>query len=523
MTTVTPHSDLSMSPIELAIFSSRVEAICWEMGSVLRQAALSPNIKDRLDFSCALFDGKGELFSQAAHIPVHLGSMAYAMKAIVAEVDWRPADVLIVNDPYLGGTHLPDVTLVSPVFVVGELIGFVANRAHHANIGASVPGSMPISTTLEDEGVVIPPTLIVRDGEVRQEVISRIIEKAGGDLSGDLAAQMSANKVGEARFTDLVEKLGVGFVKMGICELNDYGERLARSALDVMPTGEYDFEDLLDDDGCGTTDIRVKAKVSISAAGIHVDFAGTASKVAGNLNCPLSVAAAGVYYAIRCLLPAQTPACAGTFRMITLTAPPGSLVNAERPSAVAAGNVETSMRIVDVVLGALSLALPGRIPAASQGTMNNMAMGNHHGNNPWDYYETMGGGTGGHPDVQGVAATHSHMTNTLNTPIESIEMHYPLRVRQYSIRRGSGGDGRRPGGDGLVREVEFLDHAEVSLICDRRSYGPWGLAGGANGQPGKNLLDGNHISGKCQLSVKPGQVLRIETPGGGGFGIPDGK
>ena len=556
------QDDTQISAIDLAIFIARVEAICQEMGTVLRRSALSPNIKDRLDFSCALFDAEGELFAQAAHIPVHLGSMAWAMRAIVAQgldrdgvdanagvdkgatraTDWQRGDMLVLNDPYLGGTHLPDVTLISPIFCCPgpaqqphiqqphaqqlhdqqlqdqQLIGFVANRAHHANIGAESPGSMPLSTCLEEEGVIIPPTLIARAGVMCQDKIAQIVSQASTELSGDLAAQMSANRVGLARFEALVARSGRQFVRHAIRETNNYGERLARRLMHSLPTGVWHFSDQMDDDGCGAENIVISVSVTLSEDGIAVDFRDTAEQVPGNINCPLSVAAAAVYYAVACILPAQTPACAGAFRAISISAPLGSLVNARRPAAVAAGNVETSMRIVDVVLGALAQVLPEQIPAASQGTMNNLAMGNHQLNAPWDYYETMAGGTGGHPQGAGVSCVHSHMTNTLNTPVESIEMHYPLRVREYSVRRGSGGAGRYPGGDGLCRELEFLGAAEVTLLTERRSRGPWGLAGGDSGKPGANFLDARLLPAKCQLSVHPGQVLRIESPGGGGFG-----
>lgn len=507
-----------MSPIELGILISRVEAICNEMGVVLRQAAFSPNIKDRLDLSCALFDASGALFAQAAHIPVHLGSMAYAMGGIVDGVDWAEGDVLAVNDPYLGGTHLPDVTLVSPFFYEGEIIAFVANRAHHANIGADSPGSMPISTSLEEEGLIIPPTLIVKQGQVVHEQMERLSGIEGADVAGDFAAQISANRVGVERLAHLVEKVGKEAFLKGIDEINDYGERLARNTLKEIPEGTYRFTDVMDDDGCGHEDVQISVALKVSAEGIQVDFEGTADEVPGNINCPLSVAAAAVFYGFRCLLPDHTPACAGTFQFVQLSAPEGCLVNARRPAAVVAGNVETSMRIVDTVLGALAKALPDQIPAASQGTMNNIAMGNHQSNRPWDYYETVAGGMGAHGEGDGLSAVQSHMTNTLNTPIESLEMHYPLRIREYSIRRGSGGRGRYHGGNGLIREFEFLESAGVTLITERRRNPPWGLAGGEPGKAGINYLDGEPVAGKCQLSVRPGQVLRVETPGGGGFG-----
>ncbi|MCZ6501142.1 MAG: hydantoinase B/oxoprolinase family protein [Gammaproteobacteria bacterium] len=507
-----------MSPIELAIFVSRVESICQEMGVVLRQAAFSPNIKDRLDFSCALFDASGELFSQAAHIPVHLGSMAYAMRDIVTGVDWQVGDILALNDPFLGGTHLPDVTLVSPFFIDDELLGFIANRAHHANIGASSPGSMPISTTLEEEGMIIPPTLLVQAGSVVVKEMEKLGGLQGADVSGDFAAQMSANRVGVDRLSKLVRKMGTGRFANGINEINAYGERLAKAGLKSIPKGRYVFSDLMDDDGYGTQDVKINVTIDIEDDRIKVDFEGTSPQVKGNINCPLSVAAAAVFYCFRCLLPENTPACAGVFRFIDLHAPVGSLVNATRPAATAAGNVETSMRIVDAVLGALSAAIPDRIPAASQGTMNNVAMGNHKSNQPWDYYETIAGGSGANAGSAGASAVQSHMTNTLNTPIESLEMHYPLRIRSYTIRRGSGGKGRYRGGDGLIREFEFLEPAEVTLITERRRHAPWPLDGGNHGETGKNSLDGKALPGKCHIYVKAGQVLKVETPGGGGFG-----
>jgi N-methylhydantoinase B len=509
-----------MSPIELSILVSRVESICQEMGVVLRQAAFSPNIKDRLDFSCALFDESGELFAQAAHIPVHLGSMAYAMRDIVSGVDWQAGDILALNDPFLGGTHLPDVTLISPFYTGTRLLGFVANRAHHANIGASSPGSMPISTRLEDEGLIIPPTKLVSAGVLVEEEMEKLGELKGADVGGDFAAQMSANRVGVERISKLVAKIGVDEFLDGIDEINAYGIRLAKAGLKSIPSGNYRYCDRMDDDGCGTEDIEISVLINVTDEGIVVDFEGTSPQVKGNINCPLSVVAAAVFYCFRCLLPENTPACAGVFSVISLRAPVGSLVNATRPSATAAGNVETSMRIVDVVLGALYQALPSMIPAASQGTMNNVAMGNHGTTHPWDYYETIAGGCGAIKGSDGVSGVQSHMTNTLNTPIESLEMHYPIRIREYSIRRGSGGDGRYAGGNGLIREFEFLEPAELTLITERRRIAPWGLEGGASGAPGKNLLDDKILPGKCHLFVEEGQVLRVETPGGGGVGLP---
>ena len=412
-----------MNPVQLSIFANRLSGVCDEMGAVLRLSALSPNIKDRLDFSCAIFDAQGRLCAQAAHIPVHLGSMAYAMADLVSDRDWQPGDLLVVNDPYMGGTHLPDVTVVAPVFGAASLIGFAVTRAHHANIGAHSPGSMPVSTRLDQEGIVIAPSWLKRGGQWQ----------------------------------------------VPLCR------ELAR-----------------------------------------LDFSGTADQVAGNINCPLSVAAAAAYYCFRCLMDDDVPACDGLFRPISLSAPQGSLLNANRPAAVAAGNVETSSRVVDVVLGALAQAAPEAIPAASQGTMNNVAMGAA-GENGWDYYETMAGGTGAHARGPGLSAVHSHMTNTLNTPIESLESHYPLRVHRYQVRRGSGGDGQFVGGDGLVRELEFLGDAQVTLLTERRRHAPWGLAGGQLGAVGENRHNGELLPPKTSFTARAGDRLLVASPGGGGY------
>ncbi|MBD3610741.1 MAG: hydantoinase B/oxoprolinase family protein, partial [Gammaproteobacteria bacterium] len=416
-----------MNPIALSIFSSRIEAVCDEMGAVLRRSAFSPNIKDRLDFSCAVFDAEGELSAQAAHIPVHLGSMAYAMRDIVRRLSWQAGDMVVVNDPYLGGTHLPDVTLIAPVFIQGQLIGFVVNRAHHADIGASTPGSMPISSQLEEEGIIIPPTHLYRAHTLQREVMASIIGVTQNPVhsEGDFTAQVSANQSGVKRLTELASILGIGDYLEGLAALNHYGERLAQASLQDIPDGEYQFTDYMDDDGQGTANIPIAVTITAQAGRIHVDFTGTASQVAGNINSPLSVAAAGVFYVFRCLMPEQTPACAGTFRPISLTAPEGCLVNATRPAAVAAGNVETSTRVVDVVMGALAQAIPERMPAASHGSMNNLAMGSNQTGQSWSYYETIGGGMGAGAQTAGQSAVQTHMTNTLNTPVESLEMHYP--------------------------------------------------------------------------------------------------
>lgn len=511
-----------MNPIELNLFVSRVSAICDEMGVVLRRTAFSPNIKDRLDFSCALFDRSGELFAQAAHIPVHLGSMAYAMGGIVGNRDWRAGDMLVLNDPYLGGTHLPDVTVIAPVFTQDrtQLLGFVANRAHHANIGCDTPGSMPLSASLDEEGIVIPPTWLLRAGKLQPHGIA-LAEMQGEQLQGDIAAQVGANQVGIARLQELVSRTGSELYDLGVAEMNAYADRLMAAAISALQPGAYHFADVLDDDGLGTRDIRLALTLHIATDKIVMDFSDSAAQVPGNLNCPESVVAAAAYYCLRCLLPDETPACAGLFRRVQLLTRKASIVNAERPAAVAAGNVETSMRLVDLVFGALAQALPDRIPAASQGTMNNVAMGyiDATEGTRWDYYETLAGGLGGGPHYAGLDAVHSHMTNTLNTPVESLEMHYPLRVLRYAVRTGSGGAGQHGGGDGIIREYEFLGPAQCSLLTERRRVAPWGLAGGKPGRCGINTLNGKPLPGKCTVTVTAGDRLCIETPGGGGWGL----
>ncbi len=513
-----------MSPIALSIFASRVEAVCDEMGAVLQRTAFSPNIKDRLDYSCAIFDAQGELCAQAAHIPVHIGSMAYAMRNIVSQLDWRTGDMLILNDPYMGGTHLPDVTVIAPLYVADRLMAFVANRAHHADIGSETPGSMPISRTLDEEGLLIPPTFLMRDSKILPDVMDRLVGQTSvpEQSYGDFAAQISANKTGLLRLSLLVTEMGPDTFNAAVTELNDYAERLAAAALLQIPDGDYEFTDVMDSDGVGNADIPIKVNLHIKNQKATVDFSGSAGQTAGNINCPLPVTAAAVYYVFSCLMPPYTPACQGRFRNIKILAPAASLVNARRPAAVAAGNVETSTRIVDVVLGALAQAIPGQIPAASHGSMNNIAMGARYSTagvtRQWDYYETIGGGMGAGPAAHGIDAVQTHMTNTRNTPVEVLESLYPLRVRRYGLREGSGGAGRHHGGAGIIREFEFLEPATLTLLTERRRHQPWGLNGGACGKAGINQLNGRRLEAKQSLSVKPGDRLTIETAGGGGWG-----
>ena len=514
-----------MNPVQLSIFSSKVSSIAVEMGVVLQRSAFSPNIRDRLDYSCAIFNSAAELCAQAAHIPVHLGSMAYAMKSVVDRFDWEEGDTLVLNDPFLGGTHLPDVTLVSPVFFDKSLCGFVANRAHHAHIGAESPGSMPVSSSLYEEGLVIEPQMLAREGQLVADVWQRICSELGDndETSGDFLAQLSANRKGVERLSKLVSDMGAEAFQQGLDKLNNYSEELARNTYTQIPDGSYKATDFMDDDGQGGKDIPLTLKLEVSGSDIRLDFSGTSDQVAGNINCPISVVAAAVYYVFRCLLPASAPACAGMFRSIEIQAADGSLLNAQRPAAVSAGNVETSSRIVDLVITALSQAIPDKMPADSQGTMNNLAMG-HAGDseNPrWNYYETIAGGMGAADGKRGLSAVQSHMTNTFNTPVEVLETSFPLRISAYAIRKGSGGDGRYQGGNGLVREYQFLKPARASLLTERRRYQPKGVFGGMPALEGKNLLNDEVIVSKCEISVEAGDRLRIETPGGGGYGVAE--
>jgi len=511
-----------MNAISLSIFANRIDAICAEMGATLQKSAFSPNIRDRLDYSCAIFDAAGELCAQAAHIPVHLGSMAFAMRDLVASIQWQSGDMIVLNDPYKGGTHLPDVTLVSPLFINSELIGFVANRAHHADIGAETPGSMPLSSSLLEEGLIIEPSLIVKGNVIEQAYFDDLMAHMRNQQAsaGDFIAQIAANRRGLQRLSALIEKIGEEVYLESLESLNAYAATLARHSLSGIARGAYSFSDVLDDDGQGNKNIEITAKVSFVNDHVTVDFAGSAKQVAGNINCPLSVTAAAVYYVFRCLMPEQTPACAGSFKNISILAPQDSVVNASYPAAVAAGNVETSTRIVDVVLGALAKALPEKIPAASHGSMNNLAMGyvGDNKNPAWDYYETIGGGMGASMNADGLDAVQTHMTNTLNTPIEALELNYPIRVNRYQIRQNSSGAGNKKGGEGLIREYEFLAPAQVTILSERRSQQPWGLANGANAASGENLLNQEVLQSKQSIKVQRGDVISIKTAGGGGFG-----
>ncbi|GIV57191.1 MAG: 5-oxoprolinase [Rhodothermaceae bacterium] len=522
-----------IDPIKIALYRHRFAGVAEEMGVTLQRTSYSPNIKERLDFSCAVFDEEGRLVAQAAHIPVHLGAMPDSVAAARAAVDaWAPGDVVVLNDPYEGGTHLPDLTMVSPVFLDPADPAprfFVATRAHHADVGGMTPGSLPLSTELYQEGLILPPVKLVRAGVPNEDLLKVLLRnvRTPEERRGDLDAQRAAHTVGERRLRELVARHGLDEVCAYARHLQAYSERLVRAALATWPDGDYAFEDhlVLDDEGpARRIPLRVTARIRGDA--VTFDFTGTADAVDRSFNAVMSITRSACYYVVRCLAGDDVPVNAGCFAPVAVMAPEGCLVNARPPAAVAGGNVETSQRIVDVVLGALAQALPARVPAASQGTMNNVTIGGRTAEGrPFTYYETLGGGMGAGPDADGLSGVHVHMTNTRNTPVEALEMAYPFRVERYALRPGSGGRGRHRGGDGLVRVYAMDAPATVTLLTERREAGPWGLAGGEPGAPGRNLLrhaDGREetLPSKCTRRLAPGDRLILETPGGGGFGPP---
>ncbi|HYT27327.1 MAG TPA: hydantoinase B/oxoprolinase family protein, partial [Actinomycetota bacterium] len=483
-----------IDPVTLQVLVGALRAACEEMGAVLVRAAHSANIKERRDCSTALFDAAGELVMQAEHIPVHLGSMPDAVAAVLGE-EHRPGDVWILNDPYQGGTHLPDITLISPIFTDEELLGFAASRAHHADVGGPTPAGMPArSTRLEDEGVVIPPT---RANDDRLARLAAEMRNPPQRLA-DLRAQRAANLTGERRLLELAGKHGPEVLRSGMAEILDYAERRTRAALAELPDGAYEAEDLMEDDAVGEPrDIRLRVTATIDGQRLTLDFTGTDSQVAGNLNCPLPVTKSASFFAVRVLTDPDAPPSAGAFRPVEVIAPEGCLLHARPPAAVAAGNVETSSRVADLVIEALAGATPA--PAQGQGTMNNLTLASKGSGRDaerrrdrqvagdWTYYETVGGGQGACPEADGPSAVHVAMSNTLNTPVEALEAEFPLRVRELSVRRGSGGAGRHRGGDGIVRELEALAPMSFTLIAERRRHAPRGRDGGADGKPGRNL------------------------------------
>ena len=543
-----------LDPIRLEVFKHLFSAVAEEMGAILRKASFSPNIKERRDFSCAIFDVSGNMIAQAAHIPVHLGSMPLSVASAISKFNsidnpLHPDDTIILNDPFLGGTHLPDITLVTPVFLPKNILriknkrstkltsslgdvpfAYVASRAHHADVGGISPGSMPIAREIYQEGLIIPPIKLLSAGKLNLDVFDLILAnvRTPEERSGDLQAQIGANHRGVLLIKDLIVRYGQSETTHYMQELLHYTERMTRKLITSLPDGSFSFIDRLDNNGITDEEIIIKVTITINKDTAMVDFTGTAKQQEGSVNAVYAITLSAVNYVFRTLIGLDVPNNSGCMIPIKIVAPEGTVVNAIRPAPVAGGNVETSQRIVDVLLGALAQACPDRIPAASQGTMNNISIGG------WDlkrnryftYYETIGGGTGASISSDGISAIHSHMTNTLNTPIEAIEYSYPLLVTRYEIRRNSGGKGTHNGGDGIIREIKLLSDAQVTLLTERRSISPYGLAGGEPGQKGENYLihgtDLIRLPSKGSFFVSNGDILSISTPGGGGYGAIDG-
>ena len=523
-------------PIEFEIFKSLFVSIAEEMGVTLRRTGFSPNIKERLDYSCALYDADGHTIAQGDHLPVHLGAMPMSVRAAIDHQPMQPGDIVMLNDPFRGGTHLPDITLVSPVFLprrAAKPSFYVANRAHHSDVGGMSPGSMPLAREIFQEGLILPPVKLVKRGIVDADLLAILLAnvRTPDEREGDLTAQIAANRVGKTRLREITARYTYPRVVHYARAAQDYAERVLRSTLAAIPDGTYAFADQLDNDGFSDAPVPIRVSIRITGDSAEVDFTGSAAQTAGGINANLAITTSATLYAFRCLIADDVLYNAGIARPIHITAPPGSVVNARHPSAVAGGNVETSQRITDVVLGALAQALPDRIPAASQGTMNNVTFG---GTYPADhpqagqsfaYYETAGGGMGGRPGRPGLSGVHTHMSNTRNTPVEVLEHYLPMRITRYALRTGSGGAGQFPGGQGLIREYEMLAETTVTLLTDRRLGQPYGTQGGQPGAPGRNtILRANGTEepapSKGSLTLHPGDRLRLETPGGGGFGPP---
>lgn len=525
-----PVSSPAMDSTTLEIFKSLYTSVAEEMGASLRRTAFSPNIKERRDYSCAVFNRHGEIIAQGDHMPVHLGSMPMSVRAAIEHCTLAPGDVIVLNDPYAGGTHLPDVTLVAPVYDEGgkQLRFYVANRAHHADIGGATPGSMGKANEIYQEGIRIPPIHLVNRGVLNAELLQLLLAnvRVNEERKGDLTAQLGALRVGAERLGEIVARYGFKQCDEYARHLIEYTARMMRRTLLGLPDGTYRAEDWLDDDGESESPVRIVVTIEIQGDHARIDFTGSAPQARGPINAVAAISVSAVYYVFRCLIPSDVPASAGVLAPLEIITPPGTIINALPPAPVAGGNVETSQRIVDVLLKALSQAAPALIPAASQGTMNNLTIGG------WDaarkrefaYYETVAGGMGARPTADGLSAIHTHMTNSLNTPVEALEYAYPLRVWQYAIRRGSGGAGQHTGGDGVVREIEILTDAQVTLLSERRRFAPYGLAGGLPGQCGEaelQLASGaleKSLPGKFSRPLQVGDRIRIKTPGGGGFG-----
>ena len=542
-------------PIELEIFKNIYHSIAEEMGAALRRTAFSPNIKERRDYSCAVFDAHGEVIAMGDHMPVHLGSMPMSVRAAIESLPLGPGDVAMLNDPFRGGTHLPDITLVAPVYIGRQRRGqdalataredagamadspdfYVASRAHHADVGGTYPGSMGLCREIYQEGLRIPPVRIMHAGKMERDVLALLLNnvRTPNEREGDLGAQIAACHTGADRLREVCARYGLERARSASRRLLDYSEQMMRAFLAQVPQGTYRAEDFMDSDGISDRPVKIVVAVKFHqsrgrvARGhtVTVDFTGSDPQVQGSINAVEAITYSACFYVFRCLLAEDVPATSGLMRPIQVIAPSGTVVNARPPAAVAGGNVETSQRIVDVLLRALAQAIPERIPAAASGTMNNLTIGGMDPatGEPFAYYETIAGGMGARPTKPGISGVHTHMTNSLNTPAEALEYSYPLRVRQYALRPGSGGDGRYRGGDGIIREIEVLTEAEVTLLSDRRARGPWGLSGGADGLPGEASVvrvDGSmeKLTGKSNVRLSKGERIRIGTPGGGGWG-----
>jgi N-methylhydantoinase B/oxoprolinase/acetone carboxylase alpha subunit len=519
---------MKIHPVDFEVFKNLFLSIAEEMGVTLCRTGFSPNIKERLDYSCAVYDARGETIAQGDHMPVHLGAMPLSVRAAIDAFDMESGDVVMLNDPFHGGTHLPDITLVSPVYLERDRrpAFYVANRAHHSDVGGMSPGSMPVAREIYQEGLILPPVRLARRGKIVEDVLALLLAnvRTPDEREGDLTAQIAANRVAESRLRQTVARYGRRLALGYAAALQDYTERVLRATIRQIPDGRYEFEDALDDDGFGETPLRIRATIRIAGERATIDFTGSDPQAAGSVNANYAMTLSACLYAFRCLVQDDVMYNAGVARPLTVIAPEGTVVNARRPAAVAGGNVETSQRITDVVFGALAQALPDRVQAASQGTMNNVTLGGTHPRTgrPFAYYETIGGGMGGRRGLPGLSGVHTHMSNTRNTPVEAIEHYLPVRIRQYSLRRSSGGAGAFPGGEGIVREYELLTEASVTIISERRRGAPYGARGGQPGASGRNTLirDGREqpLPGKVQLQLRAGDRLRIETPGGGGYG-----
>ncbi|HTI35171.1 MAG TPA: hydantoinase B/oxoprolinase family protein [Miltoncostaea sp.] len=506
---------MTLDPVTLQVMANALRAVAEEMEAALVRSAFSPNIKERRDCSTALFDAEGRMVVQSASIPVHLGAMPEAVEAVRAR-GAAPGEVWVVNDPYRGGTHLPDLTMISPIALDGDApAAYAVTRAHHADVGGMAPGSMPAgSRELLQEGLVIPPVRLVRDGEPVRDVLDLLLAntRTPGEREGDLRAQLASHRLAERRLREVAERHGAGRVREAFDDLLAYAERRTRAAIAEMPDGTYRAEEALEGDGVTTDPLWIRVAVTIAGEEMTVDFTGTDPTGPGNCNCPPAVTRSAVFFVVRCVTDPDIPASAGAFAPVTVVAPEGTLVNAAAPAAVAGGNVETSSRVVDAVFAALGHAIP--VPAQGQGTMNNLTIGGP----GFTYYETLGGGQGASPGADGPSGVHVAMSNTLNTPVEALETAYPLRVEAYRLRRGSGGAGAHRGGDGVERRVRVLVDAEASVIAERRAHGPAGRDGGSDGAHGRTTLNGEALPAKWRGPLRAGDVLGIETPGGGGFG-----